>query len=293
MDRLSKKCVITSAIVHGTLVLVLIVGPAFLGSDESQFDPKEIIDFIPAITIDKSMSGGGNPNVAQVVPVLPPPTPKPVQAQPPQPKPEPRRPDPEPEKAKPEPAPKQVERNTPKPDPESLEPVSKPSKPKINLALTTRPPSKPTSTDTSAAERRQREKADRERAERIVSSALTSIRSGASGSVKIDELRGPGGGGLPYAGFNQALISAYMRAWLIPSDAAEEDGKVVATITLSRDGSVISARISKSSGNSKLDQSVQRALDKVSFVAPFPESTKDAQKTFGLEFDPKAKRMAG
>ena len=60
MDRLSKKCVITSGIVHGTLVLVLIVGPAFLGADESKFDPKEVIDFIPFKTIDQSLSGGGN-----------------------------------------------------------------------------------------------------------------------------------------------------------------------------------------------------------------------------------------
>lgn len=285
MDRLSKKCVITSGIVHGTLVLVLIVGPAFLGSDEAKFDPKEVIDFIPFKTIEQSMSGGGNPNVVQVIPIVTPPAPKPPQPEPP--KPEPRRPDPELEKAKPpEKVVKLVEPTKPAPDPDSLE-----TKPKISLKQVIRPGTQPVK-DT-AAETRAREKAARERADKIVNSALSNIREGASGSVKIEELRGPGGGGLPYAGFNQSLISIYMRAWLIPSEAADESGKVVATITLSRDGTVISARVSQPSGNAELDKSVQRALDKVSFVAPFPETTKDAQKTFKLEFDPKAKRLMG
>jgi TonB family protein len=292
MDRLSKKCVITSGIVHGTLVLLLIVGPAFLSSEESKFDPKEIIDFIPAITIDKSLSGGGNPNVVQVIPQpQPQPQPRP-QPEISQPKPE-RRPEPEPEKTKlTEKVVKPAEPTKSAVDPESLETRAKP---KIDLTLKTRTSTKVPTTDTAAEKRARdaREKADRERAEKILNSTLANIREGASDSVKIQDLRGPGGGGLPYAGFNQALISAYMRAWLIPSEAADENGKVVATITLSRDGTVISARISKSSGNKDLDSSVQRALDKVSFVAPFPESTKDAQKTFGLEFDPKAKRMAG
>jgi TonB family protein len=290
MDRLSKKCVITSAIVHGTLVLVLIVGPAFLGSDEPKFDPKEIIDFIPAITIDKSLTGGGNPNVVQVIPQpqpQPQPQPRP-QPEIPQPKPE-RHPDPEPEKTKPpEKVVKPVEPTKPAPDPESLETHTKP---KIDLTPKTRNSTRPQVTDT-AAETRAREKAAREKAAKL-ESALNNIREGASGAVPIDELRGPGGGGLPYAGFKQALASTYMRAWLIPSEAADENGKAVATITLGRDGTVISARISKSSGNADLDKSVQRALDKVSFVAPFPESMKEAQKTFSLEFDPRAKRLMG
>ena len=84
-----------------------------------------------------------------------------------------------------------------------------------------------------------------------------------------------------------------MRAWLIPSDAADETSKVVVTITLRRDGTVLSSRIQTRSGNSSLDASVQRALDKVTFVAPFPDTVKDAQKTFWLQFDPRARRMMG
>jgi TonB family protein len=301
MDRLQKKCVIASGIMHGTLVVLLLVGPAFLGSESKPVDPKEIIDFIPAMTIDKAMTGGGNPNVTQVIP--PPqmqPQPQP-QLAPPQPRPEPpqpkpvRQPEPEPE---PEPvkpklpanAPKPVERDTPKNDPDSLEVSNKRKAPQISLKPVTR---KTSGSNSSAAEERARERAAAERRARTYESALNNIRSGASsGGINIP-LRGPGGGGLPYAGFNQALVSTYMRAWLVPADAADSSGKVVAVITLRRDGSVISARVERRSGNSELDQSVQRALDKVSYVAPFPDSVKDSQKTFWLEFDPKAKRMMG
>jgi hypothetical protein len=38
---------------------------------------------------------------------------------------------------------------------------------------------------------------------------------------------------------------------------------------------------------------VQRALDKVPYVAPLPDSVKESQKTFWLEFDPKARRLMG
>ena len=78
-----------------------------------------------------------------------------------------------------------------------------------------------------------------------------------------------------------------------PSDSADSSEKVIAAITLSKDGKVISSRITKPSGNADLNKSVQDALNKVTYVAPFPDSEKDAEKTFHLEFDPKAKRMMG
>ena len=57
MDRLSKKCVITSGIVHGTLVLLLIVGPAFLTSDIKS-DTSEILTIIPDIATDTGAAPG-------------------------------------------------------------------------------------------------------------------------------------------------------------------------------------------------------------------------------------------
>jgi TonB family protein len=293
MNRLQKKCVIASGIAHATLVLVLLVGPAFLGSDDPTIDAKDIIDFIPFKTLEQNMTGGGNPNVAQVIPAPAPPTPTPpTPPTPPPPAPRVEQHDPTPEP--PKPAQREVQRTVPdnsKPDPDALEPAKR-SAPKISLTQVTRNTSTSRSSDTAKAQRDRDRAAARERAE-SVDRAISAINAGASGSVKVDELRGPGGGGVPYAGFNPALVSAYMRAWLVPADLANSSAKVVAKITLNRNGDVISARIERSSGNADLDESVRRALDKVSYVAPFPESMKDTQKTFWLEFDPRAKRMMG
>lgn len=278
MDRLAKKCVIASGIMHGTLVVLLLVGPAFLGSNDTTLDPKEIIDFIPFKTLEQSVSGGGNPNVEQQAapPIIQQPQAQQQQSPPPQHRQE-------------TPGRRQETRQAEpvKDEPKAEETGWKPSdKIKVNLKQTTRgstdrnvKSASPTARDNSQSKN--------------IASAINNIRSGASGSVKIDEFRGPGGGGVPYAGFNQALISSYMRAWLVPGDAVDSVAKVVAVITLKNDGTVISARIERRSGNAELDQSVQRALDKVSYVAPFPEGSKESQKTFWLEFDPKAKRMVG
>lgn len=285
MDRLAKKCVIASSILHGTLVLVLLVGPAFLPA-EKPLEAKQIIDFIPYKTLEASLSGGGNPNVPQTIPqpippTVPTPTPPPQRQEDP-----PRREEPKREElAKPE------TKSEPKPESKTEEKTDdtdwKPSaKIKVNLKQTVRNTGSSTSRPTTST----RQNNERSSA---VAAAANNISKGASSPVQISEMRGPGGGGIPYAGFNDALVSAYMRAWLIPDDLASSSAKVKVSVTLSRDGSVISSRIQSRSGNSELDASVQRALDKVNFVAPFPDSEKSAQKTFWLEFDPRAKRMLG
>lgn len=279
MDRLAKKCVIASSALHGTLVLVLLVGPAFLPA-EKPLEAKQIIDFIPFKTLEASVSGGGNPNVPQTIPQPTPPTPTPPAPQPP------RREEP-PKREEPKQEPKSEPKSEPKTEVKADEGSWKPSS-KIKVDLT----QKVRRTDGSTSKTPANTSRNNERSSALTSAA-NNISKGASSPVQISEMRGPGGGGIPYAGFNDALISAYMRAWLIPGDAADETSRVTVSITLNRDGSVLSSRIQKRSGNSALDASVQRALDKVTFVAPFPDSEKSAQKTFWLEFDPRAKRMLG
>jgi TonB family protein len=277
MDRLAKKCVIASSVLHGTLVLVLFVGPAFLPA-EKPIEANQIIDFIPFKTLEAtSVSGGGNPNVPQTIPQPTPSTPTPTPPQPQRREEPPKREEP----AKPEP------KSEPKAEVKDDDTGWKPStKIKVSLKQTVRTSGSTTSRPTTST----RPNNARSTA---LASAANNISKGASSPVQISEMRGPGGGGIPYAGFNDALVSAYMRAWLIPGDAANETSKVVVAITLRRDGTVASSSIKTRSGNSALDSSVQRALDKVNFVAPFPDSVKDAQKTFWLEFDPRAKRMLG
>jgi TonB family protein len=95
-----------------------------------------------------------------------------------------------------------------------------------------------------------------------------------SGPISV-ELKGPGGGGLPYANFRQGLYSIYEQAWIIPDGATESDATTEAKITIARDGSVISAMITRSSGNAAVDDSVQLALDRVRQVPPPPSSEKE------------------
>src|SRR5512136_2349154 len=82
MDRLQKKCVIASAGLHLLLLLILLIGPAFLSS-RSQTDNLPILDFVPLKTVDALVSGGGSPTGR--LPEPPPPPARPKEITPPAP----------------------------------------------------------------------------------------------------------------------------------------------------------------------------------------------------------------
>jgi outer membrane biosynthesis protein TonB len=56
---------------------------------------------------------------------------------------------------------------------------------------------------------------------------------------------------------------------------------------------VISALILSPSGDANVDSSVQRTLDRVTFVAPFPDGATEKERTFIINFNLKTKRMLG
>lgn len=62
MNRLGQKCAIASIGLHLLLLVVLVVGPAFVGAKSKPEDNMPILDFIPIKTTDDKVSGGGNPN---------------------------------------------------------------------------------------------------------------------------------------------------------------------------------------------------------------------------------------
>ena len=276
MDRLAKKAVITSGILHGTLLLVLLVGPAFLPS-EKPVDIKPLT-FIPLITTDRDVSGGGDPSVQPIIPqtpTTPTPTPAPSPAPSPQRREEPPKreePKPQPPKKDPKPAPKQEDSGWKARSASDIKPV-------LNRATRTETPKNTTPRNNDAA--------------KALANAANTISKNASAPVQIQAFHGPGGGGLPYGPFKDALVGAYMRAWSISSDLAKLGSTVVVSVTVRRDGTVVSSKIQRRSGNAELDGSVQDALDRVTKVGPFPESWKETQKTFWLEFDPKLKPMMG
>lgn len=280
-DRLQKKCLIASAGLHLTLVLVFFFGSGFLGSHKPE--NMQVLEFVPMITTDAPVSGGGNPNAKP-----PPANPTPPQ---PQPRSQPQPPQPQPV-AQPDPPKAPV--RTEKPDPNSLETKSekKPVKPVVSLKPwkpSTAKPVKPTPSPNTEADSQARADAERRR---LAGSLARSLKENLSSGTSV-EMPGPGGGGATYANYKQVVMSVYAEAWIIPDDVDAEVATATASVTIARDGRVISARMTRSSGNRGVDRSVQATLDRVRFVAPFPEGSKDSERSFTINFNLKAKKAIG
>jgi len=281
LNRLQKKCFIVSASLHLLLLLILVVGPAFLVS-KNKSDDVEVIEFVPAILIDQNVIGGGNRNAkapAAQASVAPPPQPAP---QPPPPKPR----EPEPEKI----VPKELK------DPDIAEnrKPSKPRTPDISTKVVTRNPEKRIAAkpDPSIAEAQAHERQLADRRRRLanqITSAARNIREGMSSATEIEPV-GPGGGGPAYASYAALVRTIYENAWEAPQETATDDAITKVSVTIGSDGTVLSSRITRASGDSPVDRSVQRTLDRVGFIAPFPEGSKDKQRTYIINFNLKAKR---
>jgi protein TonB len=300
MNRLQKKCLIATAGFHLLLVLILVFGAAFFTS-HSKPDETQLLDVIPSTTIE-AMFNSGVKNAQPPAPTPPQPSqpPQPVQPpQPPQPKPEPVKP-PDPEPVKPAPSlVKQVEKFfEPEPkklSPDALEPMEKPAKPtpkKREISLTPVVHNVPKATpDTSEADARAAAKEAREAKKRAAAAFAnaTHIISEKAASATVVEM--PGNSSASYASYKDALGSIYYNAWTPPDDVSNDDAITKVSITIARDGTVISARIIGASGDLRVDASVQKAIDRVPSVPPLPDGAN--QRTVILNFNLKAKRMIG
>ena len=284
MTPLYKKSIIASGGFHVLLVLVLVVCPAFLVSTPKQSDISPIT-FYPDILLDQNISGGGNPNAGHVLAPQPSPaTPPPAAAALP-----------------PPPAPKPIVKETapPKTQEDSTEPSidAKPvrKKPQITTtavkrSTTARSESKDTSEEDA------RERAQQELKNRLASalgSAARGVGSGAATAGTVLGSRGPGGGGPSYGGYESFVWSYFDRAWVRPEDATLEDATVEVSVTIARDGRVIAKRIVKRSGDTAVDASVQRTLDRVTNIGrSFPEGATDKERTYRIPFNMKSNRGA-
>ena len=282
MSRLYKKCFIASGGLHVLLALVLIVCPAFLTSNPKQSNVQPIM-FIPDILVDSPFAGGGNPNAGQPAAAKPmPPAPAPMPA---------------PAPALPQPKPKVKEIEPLESPEESLELAkdTKPTKRKIEVNITPivrNPKAKSASKDTSAEDSQARERlAMRNRVLGAFDRSLGNISAGTGSATKIDGSFGPGGGGPTYAGYEAWVLTVYDNAWVAPEDATSADATVEVSVTIANDGAVTAKRIIKRSGDSAVDASVQRTLDRVTTMGrPFPEGAKDKQRTYIIPFNMKTKR---
>lgn len=308
MKRTQLRCFVASICLHTLLVSVLFVGPAFLPSKppppQELLNELAILDFAPLKTTDEMISGGGNPNAKppkseeqpKVDPTQPAPKPKPppkVELPPPkETKPEPKRMlEPEPEKNAPPPS---------RINPDSIEPVEKkPRLPDVSTKIVTRKNTKAIEAwervRKEAAERARQQQEAYEARQRLASSlarAANNIAEGLSSTTTI-ELRGPGGGGVPYANFLLAVKSRYTHAWIVPDGVTDDRAIAEVTVKIARDGRVLDARITKPSGNAAVDRSIEDTLARVRFAAPLPEGAKEDHRTVSISFNVKAKRSTG
>jgi periplasmic protein TonB len=289
MDRLHKKCAIASAGVHSLLLLILLIGPAFL-KEQEQPDTMPILDFIPLKTVDALVSGGGNPNAApQQTTFQKPPESKPVPQPPTKTEVKPKLPDPEPIKPK---VPK-TEPIKPKPAPDSLEVQKKRVLPDVNTKLVERkdPQAEARKRAEELQKQREREQAEQQRrVAQTIGKLANNLRNELSSSTTI-ELKGPGGGGVPYANWLQAVKSIFSQAWTVPDGVTDDNDSTTASVTIARDGRVVTYRIIRSSGNREVDRSVLEALGRVKYAVPLPDEAKEDERTVSINFNVRARRQ--
>lgn len=276
MNRNQKKCFLVSASFHVLLLVILFIGPAFLSSSEKS-DNRPPIDFVAYRTIEEALSGGGSPNARPPAPAPAPPkieTPSPAPPAPPIEKVEPPKvetPDPDTFDTKPV-------RKLPS---VNLKPVVRPKDPNAKVKPTTNPAS-----DTDAADEQQT---------RLASAARNAVRNlhGALSTGTEITMPGPGGGGVPYANFLDALKKIYTDAWIVPDGVADDDATAAASVTIAKNGDVVSARVTRASGNREIDRSVQMTLDRVRHAVPLPDSAKESERTVTIKFNARVKKGLG
>ena len=98
---------------------------------------------------------------------------------------------------------------------------------------------------------------------------------------------------MPYANFLDALKKIYTDAWIVPDGAADNDSTATASVTIAKNGDVVSARLIRSSGNGEIDRSVQMTLDRVRRAVPLPDSASESQRTVTIKFNAKVKLGLG
>jgi TonB family protein len=275
MNRLQKKCVMATAGVHLLLLVILFVGPAFFYS-RPKADDLQVLDVIPAHLIDAAFNSG----VANAQP--PPPAP----VAPPQP------PPPKPVVTPPAPAPEKIVKAEPvkppdKLSPDNLTPVEKPAKTEprkiqISTQLVTRTaPKNSPAADNSQQQQRQAQ---------AIQSALRNLKSNLTPGTTIDM---PGNSSVAYANYASAVKSIYEQAWVPPDNADNDEANAKVSVTIANDGTVISAHIVTPSGDAGVDASVQRTLNRVTFIEPFPDGAKEKERTYIINFNLKTKRLLG
>lgn len=278
MTRLQKKCLIAAAGAH-LLVVVVVLCSGFIVS-RPKADETQLLTVIPSNAIDKLLSSGEQ----NAPPPQPAPPVKPVDPTPPTP------PAPEPPKPVVTPPPRPAVEPLPQPTPPQENPeieIPQPKPPKrqiqVDLNPVVRDPRQ--AADDSAAVAAKAERIAREQArqrERAFQKALNTISRNASSAVEVSL---PGNSSASYANYGAIVVSTYHNAWVSPDSMTSDTAMVGFSVTIARDGTVISAHIVSASGESNVDNAVRRMLERVNFIHEFPADSTDQERTYHIDFN--------
>ncbi len=299
MNPLQKKCLLTSAGMHAFLLVAVVFGAAFHTREKVEnIIPTEII---AAADIERALRGRTTtptpPTPRTPVVELTPPTPRLdiVRPAPPTP-PTPPKLTPKPSEVKKAPPVHvqltEIVRPTHTTDLSSVKPTGPKPAVKVDLdAVKPRGGDKPKDTASNKVKVNDLAAAQHTQAVSRVNDALAHLqktlaqpitatpRDGASDEAVVD--------------YGAIVVTMYQNAWIVPNGVAESGIVAEATVTISRDGRVIEARLTKSSGRPVLDKSIESALRGVKFIEAFPPSDRAKERTFIIDFNLKAKRLLG
>ena len=275
MNRIQKKCLIGAAGFHLLLLLILVIGPAFLSQNKDDFtQPITIVD-LSRLTDGPTQTGGSS------TPQAPPPAPAAQVVQPPTPAPAPPKADTAREVPREKPTPKE-------PDKETTPSVSE--APKIHVAK--KVVKRNTSSEKSTSNKAETDSASAANAARqtALNRVIGNLQTGLSTGTEVS-IPGPGAG--TFVNYAEAVRIAYTQAWIPPADVTDDNASAKVSVTIARDGTVVSARLQQPSGSAAVDRTVEQTLRRVKFIAPFPAGATDDQRTFIINFNLKAKRLIG
>ena len=256
MGRLKRSCVVGSVVFHALTLALLVLAPVLLAK---RVEKVQVIDLIPSKIVEQIM--------APPAPVAPPTPSTPTPPKPTPPKPTP----PKPKPVKPKPKPVEVVKPNPKP---------KPVKPKIKVNMNStmrQPDTQKVKAQQAAAERARQAEAKRQAA---LKQSLNNLDSKLSGRTSVNVPQGR----YAAANYESLIRRKYVDATIHPGTISG-DPVVKVQLVISRNGNVISARIIGESGLASWDRAVQKALDRVKRIAPFPAGMSGAKKTFNLNFN--------
>ena len=251
MGKLKRSFLAGSFVLHAMIIALLVLGPMLLAKRQEKV---QVIDLIPSEIVDQILSPKVSvtpPTTTQTKPT--PPKPKPVKITKPKPKPTPSKPKP-------------VKITKPKPQI------------KVNLKPTIRrPDSSKVKAQQEAAERARKANAKRQE---TLNNSINRLSSNLSGSTAVNAPLGR----LAAANYESLIRKKYMDATFHPG-AINRDPVVKVRLVIARSGNVLSAQIINNSGVTSWDRAVQKSLDRVKHIAPFPKSISGSKKTFTLNFN--------